>query len=162
MCATDPCFSASHIEVDSKNRPSESDRTNFKTRPARPGFSACELFSAVCSEPIIDLNRKVSHLWARCFSTTNLQGLLRLDLLALMHEMTRSTLGISEPHSRKTSGVQAARSLSVMTKAWLCVGEEITQKKTLPTRLRSLHRRTIGFLCLVLMACSQNDNASDC
>jgi hypothetical protein len=68
--------------------------------------------------------------------------------------MTRSTLAISEPHSRKTSGVQAARSLSVMTKAWLCAGGEITQKITLPTRLTTLHRRTIAFRGLVLMACS--------
>ena len=46
-------------------------------------------------------------------SNTNLQGGLRLALFAFIHAMMRSTLGISELQSRKTSGVQAARSLSV-------------------------------------------------
>jgi hypothetical protein len=46
-------------------------------------------------------------------SNTNLQGGLRLAFFAFIHAMMRSTLGISELQSRKTSGVQAARSLSV-------------------------------------------------
>jgi len=46
-------------------------------------------------------------------SNTNLQGVLRLALLAFIHAMMRSMLGISELQSRKTSGAQAARSLSV-------------------------------------------------
>jgi hypothetical protein len=48
-----------------------------------------------------------------CLSNTSMQALLRLDFLAFMQAMMRSTLGISELQSRKTSGVQAARSLSV-------------------------------------------------
>jgi hypothetical protein len=46
-------------------------------------------------------------------SNTNLQGVLSLALWAFIHAMMRSTLGIAELQSRKTSGAQAARSLSV-------------------------------------------------
>jgi hypothetical protein len=58
-----------------------------------------------------------SEFWAvppgSSLSNTNLHGVLRLALLAFIHAMMRSMLGISELQSRKTSGVQAARSLSV-------------------------------------------------
>ena len=40
---------------------------------------------------------------------TALQAGLRLDFLAFMQAMMPSTFGISEAHSRNTSGVQAAR-----------------------------------------------------
>jgi len=73
--------------------------------------------------------------------------------LAFMHAMTRSTLGISEPHSRTTSGVQATRSLSGTTRAWLGVGHEITESITRTTILPTLQRRRIAVLRSVVMAC---------
>jgi hypothetical protein len=90
-------------------------------------------------------------------SNTNLQGVLRLALLAFIHAMMRSMLGISELQSRKTSGAQAARSLSV-PRACPNVGyktmEIATRNAIKPSLLGLLNERpsvavmTVSPLCL--------------
>jgi hypothetical protein len=90
-------------------------------------------------------------------SNTNLQGVLRLALLAFIHAMMRSTLGISELQSRKTSGVQAARSLSVPSACPKvgCKTKEIATRSAIAPNLRGfLNERpcvavmTVSPLCL--------------
>lgn len=77
-------------------------------------------------------------------SNTTLQGALRLALLAFIHAMIRSTSGISELQSRKTSGAQAARSLSV-PRACPCAGfkskEIATRIASKPSRRGLAHKR---------------------
>jgi hypothetical protein len=85
-------------------------------------------------------------------SNTDLQGALRLTLFAFMHTMIRSMLGISELHSLKTSGMQAARS-SAVTAPKLAVGHAMTQRTT-PSIEARLRRLANDVAVLMLMSVS--------